>query len=557
MSQFSIFQQQTKRESGKKAQHGNISAAKAVADIIRSTLGPRSMLKMLLDPNGGIVLTNDGNAILREIDVSHPAAKSIIELSRTQDEEVGDGTTSVIILAGEMLTAAEPHLARNIHPTVICRAFMRALDDAVETVEKLAFTIDFDDRAALLKVVDSCIATKFTRRFGTLIPELAVDSVRCVMRIMDNEKREVEVKKYAKIEKIPGGAIEDCQVLDGVLFSKDVVNPSRMKRIVRNPRILLLDCPVEYKKGENQTNVELLQETDFAELLKQEEEEIKHMVDHILQFKPTVVITEKGLSDFAAHHLQKAGVTAIRRLRKTDNNRVARACGATIVNRPEDIKETDIGTGAGLFEVKKIGDEYYTSIVECKDPKACTVLLRGASKDVLNEVERNLQDAMGVARNIAIDARLVPGGGAIEMAVSHALQQRAAAMETVEALPYKSAATALEVIPRTLVGNCGANIIRTMTKLRAAHADTPGCSIGINGETGQITDMKELGIWEPAAVKLQTLKTSVEAAVLLLRIDDIVSGMKKSSRAAAKPAPAGTQVEGDGDNVDSERMLAE
>lgn len=349
------------------------------------------------------------------------------------------------------------------------------------------------------------------------------------------------------------------------------------------------------------------------------------MVDHILQFKPTVVITEKGLSDFAAHHLQKAGVTAIRRLRKTDNNRIARACGATIVNRPEDIKETDIGTGAGLFEVRKIGDEYYTSIIECKDPKACTVLLRGASKDVLNEVERNLQDAMGVARNIAVDARLVPGGGAIEMAVSHALQQRAAAMETVEALPYKSAAVALEVIPRTLVGNCGAmpafgpacrslhwrltmhvkralvsavvmavrcqistpcgpsslplhhfpplsvdkrfrgdsfccagaNIIRTMTKLRAAHADTPGCSIGINGETGQITDMKELGIWEPVAVKLQTMKTSVEAAVLLLRIDDIVSGMKKSSRAAAKPTPTGTQVEGDGDNVDSERMLAE
>ena len=179
------------------------------------------------------------------------------------------------------------------------------------------------------------------------------------------------------------------------------------------------------------------------------------MVDHILNFKPTVVITEKGLSDFAAHHLQKSGVTAIRRLRKTDNNRVARACGATIVNRPEDIKETDIGTGAGLFEVKKIGDEYYTSIIECKDPKACTVLLRGASKDLLNEVERNLQDAMGVARNIAVDARLVSGGGATEMAVSHALQQRAAAMESVEALPYASVALALEVIPRTLVGNCG------------------------------------------------------------------------------------------------------
>lgn len=552
---FQVLQSDTKRESGKRAQHGNITAAKAVADIIRTTLGPRSMLKMLLDPNGGIVLTNDGNAILREIDVSHPAAKSVIELSRTQDEEVGDGTTSVIILAGEMLTAAEPHLERNVHPTVICRAYMKALDEAIRTLEEISFKIDFDNRDEMLKVINSCIATKFTRRFGNLIPELALDAVRCVTRDVGSGKREVDIKKYAKIEKIPGGAMDDCRVLKGVMFNKDVVNPSRMKRKIVKPRILLLDCPLEYKKGENQTAVELTKEEDFAELLRQEEEEVRKMCDHILSHKPDLVITEKGLSDFAAHHLQRAGVTAIRRLRKTDNNRVARACGARIVHRPEEIKEIDIGTGAGLFEVTKIGDEYYTFIVDCEDAKACSIVLRGASKDILNEVERNLQDAMFVARNIAVDNRLVPGGGAVEMAVSRALQDKAAAMEGVEAMPFKSVATALEVIPRTLMQNCGANVIRTMTKLRAKHAETPGSTFGINGETGEITDMKELGIWEPAAVKVQTMKTSVESAVLLLRIDDIVSGMKKTSRPAAKPS--GVQVEGDGDNVESDRMLAE
>ncbi|KXZ47618.1 hypothetical protein GPECTOR_34g777 [Gonium pectorale] len=551
-----VLNANTKRETGKKAQFANIAAAKAVADIIRTTLGPRSMLKMLLDPNGGIVLTNDGHAILREIDVSHPAAKSMIQLSRTQDEEVGDGTTSVIILAGEMLHMAEPFLEKNIHPTVIVRGFARALEDSIKIIDELAFPIDTENREQMLNVVNSCIGTKFTHRFGSLMAELALDAVRCVTVDLGGGAKEIDIKNYAKVEKIPGGTIEDCRVLKGVMFNKDVVVPGRMRRKIPNPRILLLDCPLEYKKGENQTNVELTKEEDWAALLKQEEEQIARQCEQILAFKPDVVITEKGLSDLAAHYLTKAGVSAIRRLRKTDNNRIARACGATIVNRTDEIRDSDIGTGAGLFEVVKIGDEFYTFIVDCAAPKACTVLLRGATKDILNEVERNLTDAMGVARNISLDPRLVPGGGACEMAVSRGLTDRAALVEGVEQWPYKAVGVAMEVIPRTLAQNCGANVIRTLTKLRAKHAEEPGCSWGIDGEKGEVKDMKALGVWEPYQVKAQTIKTAIESAQMLLRIDDIVSGLSKKDRSAGGPRGGAPEVE-DHDNVDSERMIAE
>ncbi|CAI5479239.1 unnamed protein product [Closterium sp. Yama58-4] len=549
-----VLNANTKRESGRKAQLGNIAAAKAVADIIRTTLGPRSMLKMLLDATGGIVLTNDGNAILREIDVTHPAAKSMIELSRTQDEEVGDGTTSVIILAGEMLHVAEPFLEKGFHPTVICRAYTKALDDAIAVIDKVAFKIDVNNRKQMLSILQSCIGTKFTTRFGSLMAELALDAVTTVA-VEVGGRKEIDIKQYAKVEKVPGGRIEDSAVLRGVMFNKDVVAPGKMRRRIENPRIVLLDSPLEYKKGENQTNVELLKEEDWEQLLKMEEEYIAGLCRHIAAFKPDLVITEKGLSDLAAHYLSKAGISAIRRLRKTDNNRIARAVGATIVNRVEELQESDVGTGAGLFEVRKIGDEFFAFLVECKEPKACTVLLRGASKDILNEMERNLQDAMGVARNVVVDPRLVPGGGAVEMSVSAALKDKAGTVAGIEQWPYRAVASAFEVIPRTLAQNCGVSVIRTVTALQAKHAQGANTSIGIDGDTGALTDMKELGVWEPYAVKVQTVKTAIEAACMLLRIDDIVSGLKKKQ---AGGAPGGGKPQLDtGDDVDSEQMLAE
>jgi len=358
------------------------------------------MLKMLLDPMGGIVLTNDGNAILREIDVQHPAAKSMIELARAQDEEVGDGTTSVIILAGEVLSAVEGFLEKDIHPTVIVNAYFRALEEIVKITQQVGIDINLENNDDLIKIVKSTIGTKFSAKWGNLLVDLAVKAVRTVYMKDSNGNVEIDVKRYAKVEKIPGGLVEDCMVLDGVMYNKDVTHPG-MRREIKNPRVVLLDCPLEYKKGESMTNMEFTKDDDFKKALAMEETEVMRMCEHILKVKPDIVITEKGVSDIAQHFLLKQGnISCIRRIRKTDNNRIARVCGATIVNRCEELQESDVGKDCGLFEVKKIGDDYFSFMTECKNATACSIILRGASKDVLNEIERNLHDAMGVARNV-------------------------------------------------------------------------------------------------------------------------------------------------------------
>jgi len=538
-----VLSSNTKREQGKKVQIGNIQAAKTVADVIRTCLGPKAMFKMLMDPMGGIVMTNDGNAILREIQVQHPAAKSMIEISRTQDEEVGDGTTSVIVLAGETLAVSEQFLQQQMHPTVIISAYRQALEEASKLLkEKVSFPVDVNNRDEMIKIIKSCIGTKFVSKWSDLACKIALDAVSTVS-FEENGRKEIDIKRYARIEKIPGGSMEESEVLKGVMINKDVVHP-RMRRRIENPRILLLDCNLEYKKGESQTSLEFTKETDFARVLELEEEYIKSICDDIIKMKPDLVITEKGISDLAQHFLVKANITAIRRLRKSDNNRVARACGATVVNRTDEIREEDIGTGAGLFEIRKIGEEYYAFIEQCKNPKACTIILRGASKDVLNEVERNFQDAMNVARNVMIDPYLVPGGGAGEMEIAKLLEDKAKSVTGIHQWPFRALARSFEVIPRTLIQNCGANIIRTLTALRAKHAQEGNSTWGVDGNSGEIVDMKQLGIWEPLSVKLQTYKTAIETAILLLRIDDIVSGSKKASTLSEKSDASGQNKAG-------------
>lgn len=521
---------QSKREEGKKVQLECIRAARNIADVVRTCLGPRSMLKMLLNPMGGIVLTNDGNAILREITVEHPAAKSMIEISRTQDEEVGDGTTSVIVLAGELLSSAQPWLEQGLHPTLIISAYRKALEDMLTAIkDKVATPVDINDEKKLIEVLSSCIGTKFLGQYGTFACKLAIKAVKTVYQ-EENGRKEIDIKRFARIEKVPGGMIEDSEVLDGLMINKDVVHP-KMSRRIENPRIMLLDAGLEYKKGESQTDVELSKENDFSRMLQIEEEYIKGICDKIASFKPDLVITEKGISDLAQHYLIKAGISCLRRLKKTDNVRVGRVTGATIVNRVEELREEDIGTKAGLFEVRKIGDEYFSYIVKCKEPKACTIVLRGPSKDILNEVERNLQDAMCVCRNILLDPYVVPGGGAVEMAVGKIINDNADSITDVTQGPYRSVARSLEVIPRTLIQNCGGDTVRQITALRAKHAqsDANNKSWGIDGETGKLIDMNGLNIWEPMSVKMQAYKTATETAVLLLRIDGIVSGSKKKS----------------------------
>lgn len=530
--QVMVMNQNTKREEGKKVQVDNIRAAKMVADVIRTCLGPRAMLKMLMDPMGGIVMTSDGNAILREIVVQHPAAKSMIEIARTQDEEVGDGTTSVIVLAGQLLAGAEDFFEQKMHPTIIISAYLQALDDVVGILENdISEPIDLNDREKMIQVVKACIGTKLIKQWESMACEIALDAVSTVALEsgLGGGKQEIDIKRYAKVEKVPGGQLEDSQVLRGVMLNKDVTH-AKMRRRIEKPKILLLDCGLEYTKGESQTNIEFTKEEDFSRMLELEEEYIREQCGYIIAAKPDLVFTEKGVSDLAQHFLAAQNITAIRRVRKSDNNRIARACGAQIVNRCDEIKEEDLGTGCGLFEVKKIGDEYFTFVTECENPKACTILLRGPSQDLLKEVERNLQDAMAVVRNVMLNPRLVPGGGAAEMALSVALNEKARSVEGVQQWPYKSVAKALEVIPTTLIQNCGANTIRLLTELRAKHAASPDNKTwGVDGNKGVIVDMKELGIFEPLAVKLQTIKTAIETATLLMRIDAIVSSQKKNS----------------------------
>lgn len=548
-----IMNTKTERETGKKAQMANIAVAKAVSDIVATTLGPRSMLKMLMDPMGGIVMTNDGHAILREIDVKHPAGKSIIELARMQDEEVGDGTTSVVVLTGEMMQNAKPYLERGILPTVIVSAYFRALEEASAILSQVAVPIDLKSETDVRKAIKSCIGTKFSDRWGSLVVDLSLQACRTVLAGLNNPaKLNVEVKRYAKIEKIPGGTLDECRVLNGVMVNKDITHPS-MRRSIRSPRILLLDCPLEYKKAESQTNMEMTKETDMVEALQQEQVEVAQMASHIMKWNPDVVITEKGLSDLIQHYLLRQNISCLRRVRKTDNNRIARVCGARIVSRPEEIQESDIGTQCHSFTVKLVGEEYFAFFEECEKPTACSILLRGGSKDSLNELERNMHDALGVARNVFANPKLVPGGGATEMELSVRLIAASKNVTGLQLKPFKAVAHALEVIPRTLAQNCGGDVVRLLTELRAKHAQEGGLFYGIDGNRGVITDVRDIGVWEPLLVKSQVIKTAIESACMLLRIDDVVSGLKKKeaqSGPAAGPEPGQEPEETFGDARD-------
>jgi T-complex protein 1 subunit gamma len=445
-------------------------------------------------------------------------------------------TKTTYYVAGEILARAIPQLERNIHPVVIIAAFKRALADALKIIEEISLPVDTNDDKAMYELISSSIGTKFVSRWSELMCNLALKAVRTVSHEIGGGKQEVDIKRYARVEKIPGGEIEDSCVLDGVMLNKDITHP-KMRRRIENPRIILLDCPLEYKKGESQTNIEITKEEDWKRILEIEEEQVKAMCDSILALKPDLVITEKGVSDLAQHFFVKNNVTALRRVRKTDNNRIARATGATIVNRVDDLQESDVGTNCGLFNIDKIGDEYFTFLTECKTPKACTILLRGPSKDILNEIERNLQDAMAVARNVIFKPRLSPGGGATEMAVSVRLQQMSKSVEGVAQWPYRAVAEAMAVIPRTLVQNSGSSrILPALSELAAKHA-LGEHTWGIDGDTGKIVDMREYEVWEPEAVKLQSVKTAVESACLLLRVDDICGA--KSAKQHGGPIGGG------------------
>ncbi|MES1920864.1 hypothetical protein MHBO_002486 [Bonamia ostreae] len=520
-----ILNKNAQRETGKEAQMGIITASKAIADIVRSTLGPKAMLKMLLDPTGSVVLTNDGASILREIEVRHPAAKSLIELSRTQDEQVGDGTTSVVVLAGELMEAVRPLLSGGMHPSVIVGAYRRAADLSLQALKKCAREVDPTDPKQLLSFAVTALGTKQVSRFGNLIPRLAVEAVRTVS-FEESGKRTSDLRALVKVEKVAGGEIDSSRVLKGVMLNKDILHAA-MRRRIENPRIMLLDCPLEYKKAESETNIEMNRAEDWRKYLDLEEEHIRKLCEAITALEPDIVICEKGVSDIAQHFLLQKNVSVLRRVRKSDLHRLAMATGARVGSNSTSMKETDLGKKCALFEVRKLGDDYWSFFENCDSPKACSVLLRGSSSEGLAEIERNLTDAMGVVRNIIMDPRVVPGAGASEMAMSTVLRKQSREESEAAARVFACAASALEIIPKTLGENAGANVSQVIAKLRSAHEENDSL-LGVDGDSGEVCDVSELGVFEPFSVKQQAIKTAFETATVLLRIDDILSGVSKN-----------------------------
>lgn len=520
-----VFGKKFRRDDSNGVRLQNIYAAKTIAELIRTNLGPRAMLKMLMDPMGGVVMTNDGNAILREIVVQHPVAKMMVEIARTQDEEVGDGTTSVIILTGQILAEVEKHLD-TVHPVIVIQGLKKALDDILKLIPDLSKPIDLKNREEVVRLVKACLGTKFLGcGWSEMACDMAIRAVEIVRESLKGKER-MDIKNLVRIEKIPGGVLEETQLIEGVVLNKDILHPD-MKRCIANPRIVLLSGGLEYRKGESMTNVELMKEGDFTRMLQIEEEQVKKMCQILIGLKPDVVVAEKGISDIAIHCLSQAGITALRRVKKMDITRLSKVCGAAVMSRVEEISEKHIGTNAGKFEVKSIGDEYFVFITECKEVKACTLLLRGPSKDILHEVDRNLHDAMNVVRNIYSEPRVVPGGGAIEMVLYTKLMCSCVGPDT-ESSPYSAVPMALRVIPFTLLDNTGSDSLRNMTSLTTAHAK--GELLGVDGVTGELLPVDKLGVWESAKVKGQIYKTAVETVVQILKIDEILSGTKSKEQ---------------------------
>lgn len=513
-----------KKEERNAVQQENIKASALLSGLLKTCIGPKAMAKMILTRIGGIELTSDGNAILREMEVAHPAIKSLVELSRTQNEEVGDGTTSVVFLASEILQSVSPLLSNNegMHPISICFGLKKALDFLLEKLKKHSLDISAvkkergtTQEEAEKQIIRESMGTKMSKYLIDLA-EISHRAVQ-VVRVKEGGRTTHSIRTRIKVEKVPGGRTEETELLEGVLLQKDVLDTS-MPQTLTNPKILLIDFPLEYRKGENQMHIEMHSSETFSRALEVEEQQIEKMVAAIAAVSPSLLISEKGVSDHAISLLSSRGVSAIRRVKKSDNQRISLATGAKIVSRPEDLSSRSLGV-AGIFERISIGDSEYCRISQCAAPKACTVLLRGPSKDVLNDLERALHTGFSAARNLSQSPLLVPGGGAIEMALAAELE-RAEGISPDERRVFKCVSAALQCIPGALVSNSGnpSHSIKKLIELRHRHAHNPSRS-GVDGNTGEVCDAR---IYESVLVKEQMLKSAIEGAVLVLRVDGVV-----------------------------------
>lgn len=526
-----ILKEGGSRTRGRDAQSMNIAAAKAVAGAVRTTLGPKGMDKMLVDTIGDVVITNDGVTILKEMDIEHPAAKMMVEVAKTQDDEVGDGTTSAVVIAGELLKKSEELLEQDVHPTVITLGYRQAAEKAQELLQTIAVDVKAKDKETLAKIAGTAMTGKNAEASKDKLCDLIV---RAITFVADADGT-VDTENV-KVEKRVGGAIEDSEIVEGMIIDKERVHPG-MPKTVKNAKILLLNAAVEYKKTEVDAEISITSPDQLQLFLDEEERMIKGIVEKIKASGANVLFCQKGIDDIAQHYLSKAGILAARRVKKSDMEKLARATGGALISSIDAISADELGV-AGLVEERKVGGEEMIFVEKCKNPKAVSIIIKGGTEHVVDELGRALEDALRVVGVVVEDKKIVAGGGAPEVELSLRLREYAATQGGRIQLAIEAFASALEVIPRTLAENAGLDPIDKLVELRAAH-EKGKKTFGLDVFEGKPVDMLAAGVVEPLRVKTQAIASAAEAAVMILRIDDVIASAKSAGPSPEEMAAMG------------------
>lgn len=509
------------RNSGKEAQKANIGAAKAVSDTVRTTLGPKGMDKMIVGSSGEVTITNDGVTILDEMNIEHPAAKMIVEIARVQESEVGDGTTTAVIIGGELLNSADALLDKNIHPTLIADGYKLAAERSQQILAEIAETISMDDKNTLKNIAKTAMNGKNVEWAKDRLSEIAVKAVLHVIE-QENGHNVVDMDNI-KIEKKEGGGQVATELITGILLDKERIHPD-MPKTVNNAKIALIESALEVKETEIDAKIQITDPNQLQAFIAQEEKQLRDMVAAIKNTGATVVFCQKGIDDLAQHFLNKEGIYAVRRIRESDMKKLSKATGARIVSKIGDITPKDLGL-AGKVAEKKLGDELMTFVTDCKNPKAVTIIARGGTEHVVDEVERAIRDAIGDLAATVVNQRCVAGGGAVEVEVAKRLREYAESLSGREQLAVQAFADTLEIIPRTLAENAGLDPIDMLTELKSKHDEGQKWA-GLNVFQGKAQDMWTAGVIEPLKIKTQAIQSASEAAILILRIDDVLSSGK-------------------------------
>ena len=534
-----ILKEGTEREKGREAQFNNIRAAMAIADAVRSTMGPKGMDKMLVDSMGDVVITNDGVTILKEIEVEHPAAKMIVEVAKAQDEECGDGTTTAVVLAGELLKYAQDLIEQDIHPTVIAEGYRLASKKACEVLDSIALDIKPDDEEMLKRIAETSMTGKVAGANKEMLAEIAYKAVKAIAEEVNGQIR-VDLDNV-KVEKKQGGSVEDTELINGIILDKERVHPD-MPTIVKDAKILLINTSLEVKKTEVDAQIRITDPEQLQKFLDQEEQMIKDMVQKIKASGANVVICQKGIDDLAQHYLAKEGIFAVRRVKKSDMEKLSRATGASILTDLDEIKPENLGE-AGKVEEKKVGEDKMVFITECKEAKAVSILVRGGTEHVVDEIERGLNDALNVIAVALEDGKMITGGGSAAIEISMALRDYAETVGGREQLAINKFADAIEVVPRALATNAGIDPIDILIKLKKEHSEGKK-HYGVNVHKGDVGDMLELNVLEPIRVGKQAVRSATEVAIMILRIDDVIAAREISK---GKGGGGGEGMEGMGE----------